>query len=71
MGLWDKIKKITGPIGDVVDIGGNVMDWFSAGDSSDQYKQTSAKNEAMQREFAQNSIRWKVNDAKAAGLHPG
>lgn len=25
---------------------------------------------AMQREFAQNGIRWKVADAKAAGLHP-
>lgn len=25
---------------------------------------------ALQREFAQNSIRWKTADAKAAGLHP-
>lgn len=25
---------------------------------------------ALQREFAKNSIRWKVEDAKAAGLHP-
>jgi hypothetical protein len=28
------------------------------------------KNRALQREFAQNQIRWKVADAKAAGLHP-
>jgi len=28
------------------------------------------KNAALQREFAQNSIRWKVNDAKMAGIHP-
>lgn len=28
------------------------------------------RNEALQREFAQNGIRWKVEDAKAAGLHP-
>lgn len=27
-------------------------------------------NIALQREFAQNGIRWKVEDAKAAGLHP-
>lgn len=25
---------------------------------------------ALQKEFAQNSIRWRVQDAKAAGLHP-
>lgn len=27
-------------------------------------------NMAMQREFAQNGIRWRVEDAQAAGLHP-
>lgn len=28
------------------------------------------KNVAMQYDFAKNGLRWKVNDAKAAGLHP-
>lgn len=28
------------------------------------------RNEALQREFAQMGIRWKVEDAQAAGLHP-
>lgn len=28
------------------------------------------RNEALQREFAQQGIRWRVEDAKAAGLHP-
>lgn len=28
------------------------------------------QNTEMQKEFAQNGIRWKVADAKAAGLHP-
>lgn len=28
------------------------------------------RNIALQREFAQHGIRWKVEDAKAAGLHP-
>lgn len=27
-------------------------------------------NERMQREFAQHGVRWRVEDAKAAGLHP-
>lgn len=29
-----------------------------------------AKNRALQKEFAQNSIQWKVADAKKAGIHP-
>lgn len=29
-----------------------------------------AHNEALQREFAQNSIQWRVADAKKAGVHP-
>lgn len=28
------------------------------------------RNEALQREFAQSGVRWKVEDAKSAGLHP-
>lgn len=34
--------------------------------SREQFNRT----EALQREFAQNGIRWRVEDAKAAGLHP-
>lgn len=34
-----------------------------------QEKQNAA-NIALQKEFAQHGIRWKVEDAKAAGLHP-
>lgn len=33
-------------------------------------QQTADRNIALQREFAQNGIRWKVDDAKAAGIHP-
>jgi len=29
-----------------------------------------AKDRSMQKEFAQHGIRWKVEDARAAGLHP-
>lgn len=33
-------------------------------------REQQARNEALQREFAQTGIRWKVDDAKAAGIHP-
>lgn len=33
-------------------------------------RKQAAQEAALQREFAQNSIRWKTADAKAAGLHP-
>lgn len=42
---------------------GGVLSRKGQGDANDQ-------NAQLQREFAQNGIRWKVEDAKAAGLHP-
>lgn len=33
-------------------------------------KQMNYANMALQKEFAQNSIQWKVQDAKKAGIHP-
>lgn len=33
-------------------------------------REQQTRNEALQREFAQTGIRWKVDDAKAAGIHP-
>jgi hypothetical protein len=33
-------------------------------------KKAAAKEAALQREFAQNGIRWKVEDAKSAGVSP-
>jgi len=38
------------------------------GNRSDE--KIAAKNTAMQKQFAQEGIRWKVADAKAAGIHP-
>lgn len=38
--------------------------------SNHQASQRIAAEQALQREFAQNGIRWKVEDAKAAGIHP-
>lgn len=36
----------------------------------DSNREASAQNAAAQREFAQHGIRWKVEDAKRAGIHP-
>lgn len=36
----------------------------------DAKAKTNEQNAALQRDFAQNSIRWRVADAKAAGVHP-
>lgn len=33
-------------------------------------REQGAKNEALQREFASMGVRWRVEDAKAAGVHP-
>lgn len=39
-------------------------------DAMNMQKDLTQQNVALQREFAQNGIRWKVEDAKAAGIHP-
>lgn len=41
-----------------------------AGTNIDYVREMWKKNYNAQKEFAQNGIRWKVEDAKAAGLHP-
>lgn len=33
-------------------------------------KEYAEKNIALQKEFAQHGVRWKIEDAKAAGIHP-
>lgn len=38
--------------------------------SGDRNRKTAHEQMDAQREFAQHGIRWKVEDAKAAGLHP-
>lgn len=38
--------------------------------SQESRSQSSAQEYERQKEFAQNGIRWKVADAKAAGIHP-
>lgn len=49
---------------------GGMFNKKSADKAADQNLMIARENQQMQREFAQNGIRWKVDDAKAAGVHP-
>lgn len=44
--------------------------WGEATNNDSDVDAQRMQNYEMQREFAQNGIRWKVADAQAAGLHP-
>lgn len=59
--------SIAGGIGAAV---GGVAGLISSGQSQANAAKLNRLNYAHQKEFAQNGIRWKVADAKAAGLHP-
>lgn len=43
---------------------------FGRSDREDRANAQFDQNMAMQKEFAQMGVRWRVEDAKAAGLHP-
>ncbi|QIR82365.1 DNA pilot protein [Chicken microvirus mg7_20] len=61
MGLFDGLAgSVVGAVGSL--IGGGI--------SSSNASSMAADNYRAQREFAQNGIRWRVADAKAAGVHP-
>lgn len=53
---------------------GKVGDWFSnrenARHTNNMTKDLAQENMALQTLFAKNGIQWKVEDAKAAGIHP-
>lgn len=54
-------------IGDLINAGASLINgWMNR---NDQQRNAEAQM-AMQKEFAQSGIQWKVNDAKAAGIHP-
>lgn len=61
-----------GFLGDMVSVVRGVGDLFtgSSNDASANAYQMSQANADLQREFAQKGIRWRVEDAKAAGIHP-
>ena len=49
---------------------GGALGLIGAGQSQANAERLNQLNYEHQKEFAQNGIRWKVADAKAAGLHP-
>lgn len=64
MGLFGGIASAVGSIA------GGLMGLQSSRESQANANQLNQLNYEHQKEFAQNGIRWKVADAKAAGLHP-
>lgn len=59
--MWPQI------IGGVISAAGSLLGGSSANKANARIAREQAR---MQYDFAQNGIRWKVADAKAAGLHP-
>lgn len=49
---------------------GGLLGRQSAKEANEANARNAANNIALQREFAQNAIQWKVQDAEKAGLHP-
>lgn len=54
-------------LGDLASAGASL---WNGSENRESQERIAAQNIAMQREFAQNGIRWKVADATAAGIHP-
>lgn len=57
-------------IGAATSLAGGLLGQGTAKDADQTQKDNAYLNIKMQQEFAQNGIRWKVEDAKAAGVHP-
>lgn len=54
-------------IGSLISAAGNVLGGIIGGNQADK---AAKRNIQLQKDFAQQGIRWKVADAKAAGIHP-
>lgn len=68
MGMFgDILGPVLGFTGDMI---GNNQDKIASQRNRDFQMDIAEKNIALQREFAQQGVRWKVEDAKAAGIHP-
>lgn len=51
-------------------LAGAAVNYFSNKNSQENQNAIAQANINQQREFAQNGVRWKVEDARAAGVHP-
>lgn len=54
----------------MAEAGAQALNWVGAEKTRRFDRKMWQKNADLQREFAQNGIRWRVEDAKRAGLHP-
>lgn len=70
MGFLDFLGPIGGIIGGIGSVVGGITGSNAAQANNEAQLKIAADNIALQKEFAQNGIRWKVADAQAAGLHP-
>lgn len=61
------IGAILGAIGSGIS---SIMGMNAAKDAQKQQNAMAERNIALQKEFAQQGIRWKVEDAQRAGIHP-
>ena len=61
-----------GPLGGVVGgmLGGGMQQQYQQEQQFGRDKYWFAAQEAQAKEFAQNNIQWKVDDANKAGIHP-
>lgn len=57
-------------LGGIGTIASGILNYMGAKDAREQQAQQFAQNIQLQKDFAQQGIRWKVEDAKAAGIHP-
>lgn len=61
-------------LGPLISAGASLIGGFLGKSSQDKAneiaQQNAANNIALQKEFAQNAIQWKVADAEKAGIHP-
>lgn len=61
-------------IGNLIAAGTSLLGGLLGKKSADKARESTeaiaAQNTAMQREFAQNGIQWRVEDARKAGIHP-
>lgn len=76
MGIFSSIGNVLGgflgPVGGLLGgaVGGFFDDKSTNNQAKDQAVELSAADANLQREFAQQGVRWRVDDAKAAGIHP-
>lgn len=57
-------------IGAAAGLAGGLLNKSSADSAREASIQHSLRQEALQKEFAQSGIQWRVEDAKKAGIHP-